>query len=94
MPVNALARSSERRLSVDGNEMMHMDIRTTPLYGNSTDFMYYYIIVYFGTHLQPQTLIVDTGSSVAAIPCKNFCKQNQCGKHINPLYDGQKSSAF
>ena len=37
---------------------------------------------------------MDTGSSVAAIPCKNFCKANQCGKHINSLYDAQKSTAF
>ena len=50
LPISAFARSGERRLSVDGNEMMHMPIHTTPLYGNSTDFMYYYITVYFGTH--------------------------------------------
>ena len=50
MPLDAFKRSAERRLSVDGNEMMHMPIHTTPLYGNSTDFMYYYITVYFGTH--------------------------------------------
>lgn len=64
---------NERRLSHDGRHIEHMNLLTTPLYGNSTDFMYYYITMYFGTHRQPQTLIVDTGSSVAAIPCKEFC---------------------
>ena len=41
---------NERRLSADGDEMMHMHLFTTPLYGNSTDFMYYYITMYFGSH--------------------------------------------
>ena len=78
---------NERRLAADGQEMLHMYLFTTPLYGNSTDFMYYYITMYFGSHMQPQTLIVDTGSSVAAIPCKEFCEDGgKCGTHINALY--------
>lgn len=44
---------NERRLSVDGRDMVHMHLHTTPLYGNSTDFMYYYITAYFGSHRQP-----------------------------------------
>lgn len=40
---------NERRLSVDGRSMTHMHLQSTPLYGNSTDFMYYYITVYFGS---------------------------------------------
>lgn len=87
-------KATERRLSVDGREMMHMHLHTTPLYGNSTDFMYYYITVYFGSHRQPQTLITDTGSSVAAIPCQEFCNQGKCGKHINDLYTSSKSENF
>ena len=87
-------KHTERRLSVDGREMMHMHLHTTPLYGNSTDFMYYYITVYFGSHRQPQTLITDTGSSVAAIPCAEFCKSGKCGKHINSLYTSSKSESF
>lgn len=86
--------SNERRLSVDGREIVHMHLHTTPLYGNSTDFMYYYITMYFGSHRQAQTLIVDTGSSVAAIPCKKFCSASSCGHHINDLYDPSKSDTF
>ena len=56
--------------------------------------MYYYITVYFGSHRQPQTLIVDTGSSVAAIPCKEYCKAGKCGKHINNLYSTVESDSF
>jgi len=85
---------NERRLSVEGDEIHHMHLRTTPLYGNSTDFMYYYITMYFGSHQQPQTLIVDTGSSVAAIPCKKYCQKGKCGRHINKLYDSSKSDHF
>ena len=90
----AVASLNERRLSHDGRQIQHMELLTTPLYGNSTDFMYYYITMHFGTHRQPQTLIVDTGSSVAAIPCKEFCQQGQCGKHINNLYESSKSTNF
>ena len=85
---------NERRLSHDGRAIQHMHLYNTPMYGNSTDFMYYYITMYFGTHQQPQTLIVDTGSSVAAIPCKHFCEMGKCGKHINNYYDSNMSSAF
>ena len=85
---------NERRLSHDGREIQHMHLLTTPLYGNSTDFMYYYITMFFGSHRQPQTLIVDTGSSVAAIPCKEFCSSGKCGKHINDLYSTTQSDKF
>lgn len=75
--------------------MMHMHLQSTPLYGNSTDFMYFYTTVYFGSHREPQTLIVDTGSSVAAIPCKELCNNGgKCGKHINSHYTSGMSENF
>ena len=40
----------ERRLSAEGRELAHMHMQSTPLYGNSTDLMYYYVTVYFGSH--------------------------------------------
>ena len=46
-------RQIERRLSVSGRELAHWHIQSTPLYGNSTDLMYYYATVYFGSHRQP-----------------------------------------
>ena len=85
---------NERRLATDGREMMHMHLQSTPLYGNSTDFMYYYVTMYFGSQRQPQTLIVDTGSSVAAIPCKELCAHGSCGHHINELYATKMSESF
>lgn len=36
----------------------------------STDLGYYFARVFVGTPPQMQTVIVDTGSSVTAIPCK------------------------
>ena len=72
-----------------------MHLQSTPLYGNSTDFMYFYTTVYFGSHRQAQTLIVDTGSSVAAIPCKELCSTGgNCGKHINQHYASSLSDTF
>ena len=85
----------ERRLSAEGRELAHMHMQSTPLYGNSTDLMYYYVTVYFGSHRQAQTLIVDTGSSVACVPCKEYCiGSSNCGKHINSLYETSQSNAF
>ena len=71
-----------------------MHLQGTPLYGNSTDFMYFYVTIYVGSHRQPQQLIIDTGSSVAAIPCQEFCTSKSCGKHIDALYQSSKSTSF
>lgn len=35
----------------------------------STDLGYYYVSLFFGTPIQRQTLIVDTGSMTTVIPC-------------------------
>jgi hypothetical protein len=48
-----LLHGNERRLSTDGRDMMHMHLQSTPLYGNSTDFMYFYVTMYFGSQRQP-----------------------------------------
>ena len=44
------ARNERRLVEHDGRIIQHMHLHSTPLYGNSTDFMYYYITMYFGTH--------------------------------------------
>lgn len=50
-----------------------------------------------GSHLQKQSLIVDTGSSMAAVPCAKYCTSENgsptCGKHIYDHYDFDSSSA-
>jgi len=42
-------------------------------------------------------LIVDTGSSITAIPCKNYCSvdndRSSCGHHLNEWYDFDSSKS-
>lgn len=43
-----------------------------------------------GSQRQKQSLIVDTGSGIAAVPCKNYCKS--CGPdHLNDYFDVKSS---
>lgn len=65
-------------------------IRNITLSGNST-IGYYFIDAYIGTPPQKQSLILDTGSNLTILPCKG-CKE--CRSHINPMFDGSKSSTF
>ena len=37
-------------------------------------------------------MIVDTGSSVAAIPCAEYCTKATCGKHLNKLFKSSLST--
>jgi hypothetical protein len=38
-------------------------------------------------------VIVDTGSGVAAFPCKELCEPHGCGKHLNPAFEVSKSTS-
>lgn len=72
--------------------LVHVHLQSTQVFGNSTDLEYYYVDVYVGTHRQKQTLIVDTGSTLLAMPCKAYCTsddygKSSCGSHINEWYD-------
>ena len=73
--------------------LKHVHLQTADLYGNSTDMQYFYVMAHFGTQHKPQALILDTGSSIAAIPCAEYCHTNdgQCGSHIDGLYHLQNS---
>ena len=66
-------------------------MKSSPLYGNTTDLQYFYVDVYVGDGMQKQSLIVDTGSGIVAFPCKSHCKS--CGNHLNPYYDLTQSSS-
>lgn len=79
---------SEQRRSLN-----HVHLQTSPLYGNSTDLEYFYVTVYVGSQRHPQALIVDTGSSLAAIPCAEYCSAATCGTHINGLFESELSTA-
>ena len=59
--------------------------------GNTMPLGYYYARVHAGTPGQVFTVIVDTGSSLMAIPCTGCSK---CGKHMNPYFEPAKSSTF
>lgn len=45
-----------------------IDPVTVRLQGN-TELGYYYVTLFFGSPIQKQTLIVDTGSATTTIPC-------------------------
>ena len=41
-------------------------------------------------------MIIDTGSSIVAVPCKNYCQArgyHSCGKHINEWYNFDESTS-
>ncbi len=75
---------------------------TLRLYGN-TVLGYYYVTLFFGSELQRQNLIVDTGSTITTVSCTGnvevFCPvnpfpecQEDCGSnHFNHPFDPKKS---
>jgi hypothetical protein len=64
---------------------------STPIYGNSSSLNYYYVNIYIGDPLQKQSVIIDTGSHLTAVPCRPYLAN--CGRHMNPYYDLQKSNS-
>ncbi len=67
-----------------------MDGDSIMVYGNSSYLKYYYTNIYVGTPPQKQSVIIDTGSLMTAVPCKPYC--TNCGKHLYSYYDMTKSS--
>jgi len=58
-----------------------------------TELGYYYVTLFFGTPLQKQTLIVDTGSTTTTIPCQE-CGDN-CGQHhFDKPFNHDQSKTF
>lgn len=68
----------------------HVDF--TNIFGDSDNTNYYYIKVYLGKDKQESSLILDTGSSVMCLTCKNTCKT--CGKHEYPDFSPAPNSNF
>lgn len=56
----------------------------TKVYGNTSELSYYYINMYVGIPPTRQSLIIDTGSQITAIPCSPLC--TSCGVHMNEFY--------
>lgn len=63
---------------------------STPIFGNSSSLNYYFVNVYLGNPPQKQSVIIDTGSHLTAVPCLPYCIS--CGKHMNPYYNSKLSS--
>jgi len=86
-------RRRRRRRTLEDGEEEEEDVnsRSSSLYqGYGT----HYVDLWIGTPSQRQTVIVDTGSSITAIPC-NDC--NNCGAdefHTDGLYNEDRSSSF
>lgn len=72
-------------------DMSNKDVQEGVLEGNTMPLGYYYTRVHIGTPGQIFTVIVDTGSSLLAIPCRGC---SRCGKHMNPYFEQSKSSTY
>jgi len=72
-------------------DMTNKEVQEGVLDGNTMPLGYYYTRVHVGTPGQIFTVIVDTGSSLLAIPCRGCSK---CGKHMNPPFEQSKSSTY
>jgi len=64
-------------------------LESARVYGNIDAFAYYFIDLSVGTPPQRVSVIIDTGSAVAAFPCANCA---HCGRHIDPAFDFARSS--
>ena len=62
----------------------------TKVYGNTTELNYYFINMQVGLPPVKQSLIVDTGSQLTAIPCGSKCPT--CGSHSNVFYELKNES--
>ena len=62
----------------------------TKVYGNTTELNYYFINMHVGQPPVKQSLIVDTGSQLTAIPCGSKCPT--CGLHSNTFYELKNES--
>ena len=64
-------------------------IESARLYGNLEVLGYYFLDILVGSPAQRVSVILDTGSSAVAFPCKT-CKH--CGNHVDPPFDFESSS--
>lgn len=76
-------------LLVSTFESPTLPFHSVELHGNFS-LGYYYANIYLGTPPQKQSFIVDTGSTIFAIPC-SMC--TSCGlRHLNPKFDVARSN--
>lgn len=89
--VGAVGPYAQRRFLQGHVDMSNKAVQEGILEGNTMPLGYYYTRVHVGTPGQIFTVIVDTGSSLLAIPCRGC---SRCGKHMNPYFEQSKSSTY
>jgi len=85
------AHSAHARLRARSDRRRRLTQVTEALQGDLIALGYFYADLKVGTPPQTFSLIVDTGSSVTAIPCAG-CRQ--CGQHSNPRFEPDSSVTF
>jgi hypothetical protein len=82
--------ASPYQIQAEDNNHPALPYHTLPVYGNAS-LGYYYVKIYLGSpETQPQSVIVDTGSGILAVPCT---KCRGCSAHhIDSPYDPEKST--
>eukprot|EP01052_Picozoa_sp_SAG31_P030380 SAG31_NODE_3112_length_4661_cov_9.186760_3_plen_375_part_00 len=81
-----LAERRRRRLQSRAIEGMQGSLE-----GNVMPLGYFYTRLHIGTPGQVFTVIVDTGSSLTAIPCSGC---SRCGSHMDSYFRPEQSSTF
>jgi len=73
--------------------LSHAIFYKIPIFGNITNISYYYSYIFMGTPPQPQSVILDTGSSLVAVPCENYCANCNINS-LNPFFDPRFTQTF
>lgn len=84
-----IRRASRSRRLQDNNDAVSVPTQL----GSSYDSQEYVATVGLGTPAVPQTLILDTGSSLTWVQCKP-CNSSQCYPQRLPLFDPSTSSSY
>lgn len=78
-------QKSTRHIEVVNSKYRELKLTNTSIYGNSSQFYYYYVDILIGNPPKRQSFITDTGSTLMATPCGDICKH--CGTHLNSYYN-------
>eukprot|EP00927_Polykrikos_kofoidii_P054357 TRINITY_DN48784_c0_g1_i1.p1 TRINITY_DN48784_c0_g1~~TRINITY_DN48784_c0_g1_i1.p1 ORF type:complete len:498 (+),score=55.13 TRINITY_DN48784_c0_g1_i1:29-1522(+) len=76
-------------LGAASSKELSRHIVSTKLYGNIAGFGYYFTDILVGSDEQRVSVIVDTGSSDCAFPCRSC---DTCGDHLDNPYDFERST--
>ena len=83
-------KKSKDKLHIINTKYRSLSITNTSIFGNTSQFYYYYIDILIGNPPRKQSFITDTGSTLMATPCGDIC--DHCGNHINSYYEIKSKS--